>query len=42
MNLKDNEIKDEGAEYIAQAFQGGKLRLTHLYLNDNQIGDKGA
>ena len=35
LNLKDNEIGNEGAEEIALAFQEGKLRLTRLFLNDN-------
>lgn len=42
LNLKENNINDDGACELASAFQNTKVRLTHLYLNKNFIKDRGA
>ena len=42
LNLKENNIGDDGAIDIAGAFSNTKVRLTHLYLNKNSIKDSGA
>ena len=42
LNLKENNIGNEGATEIAAAFSNKKVRLTHLYLNKNFIKTPGA
>lgn len=42
LNLKENEIGDEGAQELANAFRNGKTKISHLYLNQNRIKDSGA
>ncbi len=41
LNLRHNQIRDEGAAAIAEALRGIGV-LTHLYLAGNQIRDQGA
>ena len=43
LNLKSNKIKDEGISAICEALQSSKdSKLASLYVNDNEIGSKGA
>ena len=40
LDLSSNKITDEGAEYLSEMLKNNRT-LTHLYLRNNQIGNRG-
>ena len=42
LNLEENQMTDEGVEYLAEAINNNNCQLRTLYLRANKISDNGA
>ena len=42
LNLEENQMTDEGVEYLAEAINNNNCQLSTLYLRANKISDNGA